>query len=202
MATMRKHFVSVLVACALSLSCQTAGAQQTAWDIERVKDTKGNIIALKIFKKGQKSLHQELRGFVASPPDFAVKEGFDVQLKDINFDGYKDILVYEFLPANPNVPYLYWLYNPVSDKFECRDPDPDDKSCRILNPDFDYEKKQVIQLYTDSATTHGTRFLTWEDGKLVLVKEVEEEMDASGRTKVTVTEQKNGKPVVTKKYIK
>jgi hypothetical protein len=123
-------------------------------------------------------------------------------LKDINFDGNKDILVFEFMPASPNVPYLYWLYNPVSDKFECRDPDPYDNHCRIMNPEFDYEKKQVIQDYRASATTHGTRFFTWQGSKLVPVKDVEEEMDASGRTKVKVMEHKNGKTTETKKYIK
>ena len=198
---MRKHVASVLVTVALGLSCHSAGAQQKEWDIERVKDAQGNIIALKILKKGKKTLHQELRGFIASPPKHAVEGGFDVELKDINFDGYKDILVFEFLPAMPNIPHLYWTYNPISDKFECRDPDPRDKMCRIYNPEDDYEKKQLVESYTTSATIHGTRFFTWQDGKLVLVREVEEELEASGRKKVRVKELKDGK-LLTKEYIR
>lgn len=199
---MFKRILLLIVSITVSLFHQSAGADQKKWDIERVKDADGNIIALKVMKKGDKNIHQDLRDFTATPPEHAVQGGFDVEFKDINFDGNDDILVFEFLPAGPNVPFLYWIYNPVSGKFECRDPDPDDNLCRIYPDEIDYEKKQVIEFYRDGATIHGTRYHTWQDGKLIVVKEVVEEMDNSGKMKVTEKELKNGELTVTKQYIK
>jgi hypothetical protein len=36
---------------------------------------------------------------------------------DMNYDGYDDFRVMEFLPAGPNVPYLYYLYVPATRQF-------------------------------------------------------------------------------------
>ena len=45
----------------------------------------------------------------------AGKPAFEVL--DMNFDGYRDIRIVEFLPAGPNVPYRNWLFDPTSGRF-------------------------------------------------------------------------------------
>ncbi|MGD8386265.1 MAG: hypothetical protein PVG49_03955 [Desulfobacteraceae bacterium] len=39
-------------------------------------------------------------------------------LEDMNFDGYVDFRVQAFVPAGPNTPYLYWLYDSASGGFK------------------------------------------------------------------------------------
>lgn len=199
---MRKHNMQLLIfSIAFCLFHQSAGADQKKWDIERIKDANGNIVSLKILNRDNKSVHQELRDFTATHPEHVVQGGVDVILRDINFDGNDDILVFESQPLRSDVLYLYWIYNPVSDKFECTDPDPHDNLCRIDADELDHEK-QVVDFYTDNAVTHGTRYQIWKDGKLITVKEIEEVISNSGKTKVTERELKNGKLAITKQYIK
>src|ERR1700720_1454639 len=38
-------------------------------------------------------------------------------IEDINFDGVNDIRLLQFLPAAPNLPYYYWIYDRKSGKF-------------------------------------------------------------------------------------
>ncbi|MGB1251218.1 MAG: XAC2610-related protein [Candidatus Promineifilaceae bacterium] len=40
-----------------------------------------------------------------------------LRLVDVNFDGFDDLLLQEFLPASPSIPYLYYLYNPALGQF-------------------------------------------------------------------------------------
>lgn len=38
-------------------------------------------------------------------------------VEDMNYDGYDDFRFIEFLPAGPNIPYLYYIYDPASSQF-------------------------------------------------------------------------------------
>ncbi|NJW55274.1 XAC2610-related protein, partial [Salinimicrobium oceani] len=58
--------------------------------------------------------------------------------EDMNFDGRTDFRLIEFLPAGPNIPYLYWIYNPEQDLFEANS-----AYTEIIFPDFDNEKKEI-----------------------------------------------------------
>jgi hypothetical protein len=41
-------------------------------------------------------------------------------VEDINFDGYNDVRLLQFVPAGPNYPYYYWTFNPKTKKFQRR----------------------------------------------------------------------------------
>lgn len=40
-----------------------------------------------------------------------------LRMIDVNFDGFDDILLQQFVPAGPNIPYLYYLYSPALGQF-------------------------------------------------------------------------------------
>lgn len=63
--------------------------------------------------------------------------GFVVE--DMNFDGYADIRLMEFMPEVMNTSYLYWLYNPEKVLFERR------LDMETLSaPVFDAERKEIV----------------------------------------------------------
>lgn len=122
------------------------------------------------------------------------------ELVDVNCDGHRDIMLMEFLPAGPNVPYLYWIYNPASDRFECR-PSSGQESCSFQFPKIDCEKRGFETAERSSATTYVTRQWQWHGVQLVLAREITHEFTENGQKKVTVRELQNGQLGVTKQYI-
>lgn len=71
-------------------------------------------------------------------------------IEDMNFDRKKDFRLMEFLPAGPNVPFLYWIYNPKKELFE------ENKNYgEITSPEFDYEKKQINSTWRNGCCEHG-----------------------------------------------
>jgi len=70
--------------------------------------------------------------------------------EDMNFDGKTDFRLMKFLPAGPNVPFLYWIYNQTSEVFE--------KNLayrEITSPEFDYEKKEINSTWRNGCCEHG-----------------------------------------------
>src|SRR5215211_5221367 len=59
-------------------------------------------------------------------------------VEDVNFDGYNDIRLLQFLPAAPNLPYYYWLYNPAKQNFQ-----PQKDLEEITSPTFDPIEKLI-----------------------------------------------------------
>lgn len=71
-------------------------------------------------------------------------------IEDMNFDGKADFRLMEFLTAEPNVPFLYWIYNPIKKLFE------KNKSYgEITSPEFNYEKKQINSIWIDGCCKQG-----------------------------------------------
>ncbi|EAQ50986.1 XAC2610-related protein [Leeuwenhoekiella blandensis] len=71
-------------------------------------------------------------------------------IEDMNFDGKMDFRLMEFLPAGPNVPFLFWIYNPTNELFE------ENKDYgEITSPEFDYEKKQINSTWRNGCCEHG-----------------------------------------------
>ena len=70
--------------------------------------------------------------------------------EDMNFDGRKDFRLMEFLPAGPNIPYLYWIYNSRKDLFEANS-----AYTEITYPEFDNEKKEINSTWRNGCCQHG-----------------------------------------------
>jgi hypothetical protein len=71
-------------------------------------------------------------------------------IDDMNFDGKTDFRLIEFLPAGPNVPFLYWLYNPANELFE-----ENEDYREITSPEFDYANKQINSTWRNGCCEHG-----------------------------------------------
>ena len=63
-------------------------------------------------------------------------------IEDMNFDGKAVFRLMKFLPARPNVPFLFWIYNQQNKLFE------ENKDYReITSPEFNNEKKQIYSTW-------------------------------------------------------
>lgn len=71
-------------------------------------------------------------------------------IEDMNFDGKLDFRLLEFLPAGPNIPFLYWIYNPNNKLFI-----KNKHYAEITSPDFDYKKKEIGSTWRNACCEHG-----------------------------------------------
>lgn len=95
-----------------------------------------------------------------------------LSVEDMNFDGYDDIGIVQFVPAAPNIPYFIWLYNPLKKVFE-RNYDLE----KITSPEFDHKNKIIVSNWRGSAASYGTDTYKYFNGKWVLVKQITESPD-------------------------
>jgi hypothetical protein len=116
-------------------------------------------------------------------------------LEDMNFDGYTDLRVQAFVPAGPNIPYLYWLYDPKTGRF---------KGSReleeIASPVFDPHERVIRSVNRNGAAVHVSRTYRWVDGvpRLLRVEETRVHPD-EGVREVAVRELENGQWVTTQR---
>ncbi|MCR9141377.1 MAG: hypothetical protein NXI24_03935 [bacterium] len=132
---------------------------------------------------------QTLEGFTASP----IIDGQDLDgfvIEDLNFDGYKDLRLIEFLPAGPNIPYLVWLYDPDTKRFAASDIFAD-----ITSPEVDAEKRQIITRWRDGAAKNGTSYYEFRRDRLVLVREESREYADASRFRLIVRELRDAEMV-------
>jgi len=121
---------------------------------------------------------------------FLVSEEFDendpaldLEIEDVNFDGYKDIRMVEFRPAGPNIPYLYWLFDPKTEQFFSNE-----AFSKITSPEVDVEKQLIKSSWRGSAAHYGTSHYKVIDNKPILVWQEEEIYLDEQQVKVTVQE--------------
>jgi uncharacterized protein len=91
-------------------------------------------------------------------------EGFKIE--DVNFDGYQDIRLMEFLPAGANVPYLYWLYQVEQKQFVFNQ-----QYSQLSHLTLDSDKKQVVSQYRMNAVEHGTDYYSVDKYQLILIRQ-------------------------------
>lgn len=95
-------------------------------------------------------------------------------ITDMNFDNLPDFAVMEFAPAGPNTPYLYFLFNPETGKF-----DASPSLSRITAPMFDAQSGAIISRWRDNATRSGQDRYVWRNGKPILIERIERTDDGS-----------------------
>lgn len=105
------------------------------------------------------------------------------EFADMNFDGYTDFRLIEFLPAGPNAAYFNAVYDPASGRHE---------RARVLDmlsaPSFDAESGTVISAWRSNAATHGEDVFAWQGDELMLRKRTVSEYDAAGGCVMTAYE--------------
>jgi hypothetical protein len=103
----------------LSRTLKTIGI--THFNICGQTDANGNtkISVIHIFQRPedvpQGGLLQDINIAVETATPLSNANGLVVE--DMNYDGFDDFRIMEFLPAGPNVPYLYYLYVPATRQF-------------------------------------------------------------------------------------
>lgn len=107
------------------------------------------------------------------------------QVQDINFDGIKDLMLVQFIPAGPNIPYYYWKFNPKAKQFQ-RDTTLED----ITAPNFDQDRKTVTSFWRTSATSHGVSTYKYIKNEITLVEEAESSPDPENDNQQIFTRKK------------
>ncbi|WP_431825009.1 XAC2610-related protein [Burkholderia sp. F1] len=85
------------------------------------------------------------------------------EIVDINFDGYPDLMLAQTLPAGPNIPYDYWVYDPTQGKMVS----VSDEMARVTSPDFDPVNKIISVSWRASCCEHGVTTYRWKGKHLV-----------------------------------
>ena len=105
-------------------------------------------------------------------------EGSEVDalyVEDINFDGYADLRMMEYLPGGANVPYHFWLYNSQTDKFE------EAPSYNVvLSPEVDLANKELISRQRVSATEYVVEYFKPDGSTPRLVRREERKFQPDG----------------------
>lgn len=119
-------------------------------------------------------------------------------IEDVNFDGKNDLRIVQFVPAGPNVPYYYWLYDSATRRFkEYKDLE------EITSPEFDHKNKKITSQWRSGCCEYGTSHYQYISGKPVLVEESTTALDENDESKVVTTIKKrvNGKMKVIKRTV-
>ena len=101
-------------------------------------------------------------------------ETVGILFMDFDFDGLEDLAVMEFLPAGPNVPYLYYLYDKRQAKFV-----RNQALAKITSPEPQPDTKQIRSTWRSNAATSGLDTYAWRGGNLVLVSRFEDRHSGS-----------------------
>ena len=118
------------------------------------------VTSIQVLNKGQ--IHQILEGFESE-----VQENEDVIVEDLNFDGYPDIRLLQYLPATPNIPYYYWLYDNNSDKY-VRNTEME----KITSPALDMNNQYILSQWSKSRTLVGTDYYQFKGHQLIFIKRI------------------------------
>jgi hypothetical protein len=156
--------VVMLIACP-GFSQGTSTYHDNSYEFELKIDTVGSVddCYVKEIKIRSLSSKQIIQTIV--PPDnvhfCSSEKGWIFIIEDMNFDGKNDFRLMEFLPASPNVPYIYWFHE--SGKFR-----PDTTLRQITSPEFDKINKIVSSFWRNGCCEHGQDFYRYEKTGLIL----------------------------------
>lgn len=128
--------------------------------------------------------------------DIDQKELFIIE--DMNFDGHADIRLFQFLPAGPNIPYYYWLFDPKQKKFALSK-----ELEEVISPGFDSTHKIISSQWRAGWGHYGLSKYKFINDKLVLIEEKETKPDPENENKIINTYRKrvNGKIKIIKREV-
>lgn len=117
----------------------------------------------------------------------ASAEAPEVEVMDLNFDGFADVRVIDVRPAGPNVTYLNWLYEPASGRFV-----KSDVLDALIAPQFDAARREVRSSWREGATRYGSDTHVFRDGQLAPVTRELKDYKAPGVFTLRVSRWENG----------
>jgi hypothetical protein len=122
-----------------------------------------------------------------------------VGIEDMNFDGNPDIRLLNWVSANLQTTYWYWLYDETTQQFQ-RDTTLDE----IRNPTFDPAKKTIHTCWSDGYQSSGHAIYKWQGNKLQLIVEETESWGLDPNAPGTLTTERmiKGKMKVVEREVK
>jgi len=96
-----------------------------------------------------------------------IHESLGFVVEDMNFDGYADIRIAEFLPVGPNIPYLSWVWDREVGRYVF-----DSVLSSIPSLEVDHENQIIRSFNRVSAGQNTTLYYQYIGGILTLVKEI------------------------------
>lgn len=126
-----------------------------------------------IRRKGEAEPFQSVSGIESSLPESFAHNGFE--MLDLNFDGYLDMRVVQFLPAGPNIPYQNWLWSERDEQFVAI-PALD----AITSPQFDADAQEITSQWRSSAAEYGSDIYVYESATPVLIHRETDTMAEGG----------------------
>lgn len=125
------------------------------------------IRSINIFSNIDNTLIQTI-----TPPDnsFSCSQSKEeiFELNDIDFDEVNDFMITQFIPSSPNIPYYYWTFNKVTQRFQ-RDTTLEE----ITSPNFNKDQKVITSSWRSNCCNHGLSTYKYIDGKITLIEEIE-----------------------------
>lgn len=104
-------------------------------------------------------------------------------IEDLNFDGYADLRMAKYMFGGANVPYLVWLFNPQTLKFETSE-----AFQSLVSLQVDNEKRELISRRKVSSNESSINFYRFEGGQLVLARVQEITLNPDGSSIVKLFE--------------
>ena len=160
-------------------------------NITEAASTYFNIVSLSI--SVDEKVRWKIDGF--DEYDLVLKQP-ELELQDMNFDGYLDLKIPIYYPnmSKGDYGYLYYLYNPKSKVFQRSE------SLKDLGVVFfDPRLKTIMDYEADGSGNESTSAYKWQNGKLYLMKK-EQTYEDDAFTHYSEYQIINGKSVRTKSY--
>ena len=107
-------------------------------------------------------------------------------VEDVNFDGYADLRVMEYLPGGANVPYFFWLYDPATSQFKRANAYE-----VVMSPEVDLVNKELISRQRVSASEYVTEYFRPSGEIPVLVRREERKFEPDGSSLLKIYEVKD-----------
>lgn len=145
------------------------------WHLDALSGAR-QLERIEVQRSGESEPFQTLEPVTSDVPVTIANNGFEAL--DLNFDGYLDIRVIQFVPAGPNTPYQNWLWSPTAGKFVAS-PALD----KITSPQFDADAQEITSHWRSSAAEQGSDVYAYDGTTPVLVHR---ETDTYGENGVCV----------------
>jgi hypothetical protein len=140
----------------------------------------GSFSAYGIQVIGPDGKTQMLDDFESILPDNSEADALVVE--DVNFDGYADLRLMEYLPGgSADVPFFYWLYQPSSGTFLANE-----AFREVLSPEVDQDDRQLISRQKKSSTEFLTQYYEPQGEVPVLVRQEVRTYAPDGSSKIHV----------------
>ncbi len=146
-------------------------------------------------ENSEKKLSQEIEIEDSKGPNSLERLG--VYIEDVNFDGYKDIMVQGAGGAGSNIPYHFWIWNKDSYKFVFSE-----ELDGLISVQINSKDKMIFSSNTSSAGSYYIEsYYKFISNKFTLVKEIERIADVNTNSfNYTVRELIDNKMKIVKVY--